>query len=156
MPRAQWLSRTFSNATLVAYRQGVGPTFLRAKRVTVKSLPLPNLSYLAIATDHANDQPCSARRSHGRTMNSSQAPIAASTQLTLSHSQRSLPLPGLATLTTPVPVQPPQQNVYDLSAIPKRPRSCCRPRGLLPPDPDDLPTSVLMHLMHLMQPTSGV
>ena len=42
MPRAQWLSRTFSNATLVAYRQGVGPTFLRAKRATVKSLALPS------------------------------------------------------------------------------------------------------------------
>eukprot|EP01048_Picozoa_sp_COSAG05_P038348 COSAG05_NODE_18411_length_309_cov_0.542857_1_plen_59_part_10 len=50
MPRAQWLSRTFSNAALVTYRQGVGPTdSLGAAQVN--SLPLPNASYLGTVAD---------------------------------------------------------------------------------------------------------
>ena len=41
MPRAQWLSRTFSNATFVAYRQGVGPADSLRKSILWPSLIRP-------------------------------------------------------------------------------------------------------------------
>ena len=47
MPRAQWLSRTFSNTTLVPYRQEVGLAFLRAFARNRQSLALPKLAVLA-------------------------------------------------------------------------------------------------------------